>query len=54
MDNVVIMDQAADQMEQIEVQMPMGREYGPDKKATVLRIPSRAATNVFTFQFFKK
>ena len=38
MDEVEVMDQVPDQVEQVEEQVPVGRECGLDKKATVLRL----------------
>ena len=38
MDDVVVMEHAADQEDQVEEQVLGGREYGPDRKATVLKL----------------
>ena len=38
MDNVVVMENVADQAEQVEEQVSVGRECGPDRKTTVLKL----------------
>ena len=38
MDNVVVMEDVADQAEQMEEQVSVGRECGPDRKTTVLKL----------------